>query len=281
MLQSCPNLLSLSLRNQLEVRCQALTVQAWDWAVSPAVHRCVAAVLMLCLACAELWVPRAAGSCALHVHGHSHAPEHWAARNHFCFLGKVTLAQELKRLGCHLKLVSELVNKGHVLPEGSQGEDVQSINSVIRKPGMAFSGVAIGSPELLRQLKDVHVPFSVKDTCRNGPLSCSFCKVGWLNFFWDLLPLSENSGCLKAASVVTKHMVLFRKLWKQRDSATGISNSLWWVAFVPSHFATAQYFLPSSFSQDCGFSLRTNKLTGEMPEGCSDVIYPARDYELL
>lgn len=95
----------------------------------------------------------------------------------------MTLTQKLKRLGCHLKLVSELVNKGHVLPEGSQGEDVQSINSVIRKPGMAFSGVAIGSPELLRRLKDVHVPFSVKDTCRNGPLSCSFCKVGWLNFF--------------------------------------------------------------------------------------------------
>lgn len=41
-----------------------MTVQAWVWAVSPAVHRCVAAVPMLCepsLGCAELRVPRAAG----------------------------------------------------------------------------------------------------------------------------------------------------------------------------------------------------------------------------
>lgn len=44
MLQSCPNLPSLNLRNLLEVGCQALTVPAWVWALVPAVHRCVAAV---------------------------------------------------------------------------------------------------------------------------------------------------------------------------------------------------------------------------------------------
>lgn len=166
MLQSCPNLPSLSLANLLDVWCQARTVTTWDWAVqlcSDVWQLCWCCALRVCPAwpvlssgCPELL---AAGTCALHMHSHGPAAEHWApAITSVWQSEKVMLIQNFKCLSCHLKLLPELINKGQVLTEGSQGEDVQSINSVVRKPGMAFSGVARGNPELLIQLKDFHVP---------------------------------------------------------------------------------------------------------------------------
>lgn len=76
--------------------------------------------------------------------------------------------------------------------------------------------------------------------------------------------------------------VLTQPAMKVKEETVEQESSIHCGEWHLCHLAQVQQcFAPLSFIQDCGFSLWTNKRAEEMPKGCSNVIYPARDYELL